>query len=52
MKVLDGKQSPYVPSWKHPPGYLQRRMAVYRKKVEDERKAAENQQQQRPEEWK
>ena len=53
MKVLDQSRTPYTPSWKAPPGYLQRRMAVYRKQVEDERRMAENQQQQntRPETW-
>ena len=53
MKVLDGSKLPYVPSYKMKPHYLQRRMAEYRKRVEEERMAQEENQRQtqRPEEW-
>lgn len=50
MKILDNSPLPYVPSFKMKPDHLAQRMAVYRKRVENERKAQENNQQ-RPENW-
>jgi hypothetical protein len=51
MKILDRSPLPYVPSFRMKPNHLRQRMSIYRKRVEEERKAQENQRQQRPEEW-
>jgi hypothetical protein len=53
MKVLNGKQKPYTPSWKMKTNYLAARFAMLKKQQEELRRAAENAEQQntRPETW-
>ena len=53
MKVLDQSPLPYVPSWAMKPHHLSQRMRVYRQRVKEERRMAEENEQrtQRVEEW-